>query len=360
MGLLTTLRDAVTMTSAASRAVPYESPWASPNHLEHFDLPPGAPAKLTRSAALRVPAVVRARRLIVTNLPRCPLVPYAGTAELVGANRPPWIDSTDGPWSPYHRMLWTVDDLFFYGLSAWAVARAGGNGPVIAADRIPFEQWTIDPDTGHVLWNNREVAATDVIVIPGVDEGILAYGADPVGHAADLADGARKAARSPVLNTIIKQLSGEPLPPDKRKAVGDDFVAARRKTDHGVSFASANVDVVEAGKRDPALLVEGRNAAAIDIARLTGIPAALLDADTGSGMTYQNTNARMAELVDFGLAPYMSAIAGRLGMDDMMPAGQSLAFNTTVLTGVADGDVAPPDDGNQSRPVTPLASVRPA
>lgn len=358
MGLLATLRDAVTMSTSASRAVPYESPWASPNHLEHFDLPTGAPAKLTRSAALRVPAVVRARKLIVTNLPRCPLVPYAGTDELTAANRPRWIDSTDGPWSPYHRMLWTADDLFFYGLSAWAVARV--NGLVVAADRIPFEQWTIDPQTGHVLWNNQEVAATDVIVIPGVDEGILAYGSDPIGHAADLADGARKAARSPVLNTIIKQLSGEPLPKDKRQEVVNDFVAARRKTDHGVSFASANVEVVEAGKRDPALLVEGRNAAAIDIARLTGIPAALLDADTGKSMTYQNTNARMAELVDFGLAPYMSAIAGRLGLDDVMPAGQSVEFDTSVLTGVADGGVAPPDDANEPRPVTPLSSVRPA
>lgn len=358
MGLLTTIRDAVTMRSAMTTAVPFESPWASPNHLERFEAPNGAPVALTRSAALRVPAVVRARKLIVTNLPRCPLVPYAGTEAIAGPARPRWIDSTDGPWSPYHRMLWTTDDLFFHGISAWAVARDNA-GAVVAADRIPFEQWTIDPTSGHVLWNGAEVSAADVVVIPGVDEGILAYGVEPIGHAADLAAGARKAANSPVLNTIIKQLSGEPLTKTQRTEVVEQFVAARRKMGHGVSFVSANVAVEEAGKSDPALLIDGRNAAAIDIARLVGIPAALLDADTGSSMTYENTSARMTELCDFGLAPYMSAIAGRLGQDDVMPAGMSVEFDTSVLTGITESGVNTPDDGNAPATVTPIASVRP-
>lgn len=305
---------------------------------------------------MRVPAVARARLLVVTNIPRCPLVAYNGDQALAGASRPTWLDRTDGPWSPFHRMLWTVDDLFFYGWSAWAVER-NDTGAVVAGDRIPFSQWDIDAD-GTVLYQNRPVAERDIVVIPGVSEGILDHGIDAITHAAELAEAARKSARSPAMNTIIKQLSGEPLDPTRRQAVVDDFVTARRNADHGVSFASANVDVVETGKRDPALLIDGRNAAAIDIARLTGIPAVMLDADAGSSMTYANTQARMTELVDFALAPYMSAIAGRLGLDDVVPAGQRIEFDTAALLGVADASVSVPDDNGTPRPVTPLASVR--
>lgn len=357
MGILDSIREAVTMRSAMGRPVPFESPWASPNHLETFDAPTDFPRRSTREWAMRVPAVARARRLIVDNGPRCPLV-----ARQAGNNAPAprWMDRTDGPWSPFHRMAWTFDDLFFYGWSAWAVAREGE--AMVAADRIPFEEWTIDAD-GRFLWRDQPVDSRSVVVIPGLpDGGILGHGDTAIGHAADLADAARKAARTPASNTLIKQLSGEPIPAERQNTIVANYVAARRKADHGVSFASANVDVVESGRRDPALLVDGRNVAAIDIARLTGIPATLLDANTGGSLTYQNTQARMTELVDFVLAPYMSAIAGRLGLDDVMPAGQSVEFDTSVLTGTAESGVSTQDDGNPARsvtPPTPLTSVRP-
>lgn len=353
--MLSTIRQAVGMTGVVDRVAP-ESMWASPNHLYTVEAPENWPAQtIGRTEAMRVPAIVRARKLIVANIARCPLVAADATGVVTGARRPLWLDRTDGPVSPFHRMLLTCDDLFFHGYSAWAVER-DGSGVVVAADRIPFEDWSIGPN-GRVLYRETEVDARSVVVIPGESEGILNFGSTPIRHARDLAAATAKAATTPATNVLLKQTSGDPLTREKAKAIVDDYVSARREADHGVSFASANIDVIEAGKREPALFIDGRNAAAVDIARLTGVPASLLDAATpGGSMTYKNTEAKIQELIDFALAPYMSAIAARLGMDDMVPAGVRIEFDTTVLTGVAGDAVSVPDDGPAAAP-TPLSAV---
>lgn len=358
VGLLTTIRQAAALRGAVDRVAP-ESVWASPNHLHTIEAPEHWPAHtIGRAEAMRVPAVARARNLIVANLARCPLVAVDGGGVLRGEFRPEWLDRTDGPITPFHRMLWTGDDLFFHGLSAWAVERDRA-GIVVAADRIPFGDWTIG-ENGRVLYHEQEVAASTVIVIPGISEGILDHGGPAVRHARDLARTASAAASTPATNVLLKQTSGEPITRDKAQTIVADYVKARTEAGHGVSFASANIEVVEAGKRDPALFIDGRNVAALDIARVTGIPAALLDAAApGGSMTYQNTQARLQELVDFALAPYMAAIGARLGMDDVMPAGGRIEFDTTPLVNVAGDNVAAPDNGGPVTAPTPIAPVTP-
>lgn len=344
------------MTGAVARVAP-ESAWASPNHLTTVTAPDFWPrGTIGRDEAMRVPSVARARQLIVTNIARCPLVAANTTGPIAGAGRPQWLDRTDGSISPFHRMLTTCDDLFFHGYSAWAVER-GDDDHVTAADRIPFADWTIDAE-GRVLYKDQPVDARSVVVIPGVSEGILAHGAPAVSHARDLARSAASAAATPATNVLLKQTGGDPITREAAKLIVDDYVAARQENGHGVSYASANIDVVEAGKRDPALLIDGRNVAAIDIARLTGVPATLLDAaPAGGSMTYKNTEARLRELIDFALAPYMAAVVARLGMDDVVPTGVRIEFDTTPLVGVAG--VSVPDDGPayQAPPVAPLAVV---
>ena len=48
---------------------------------------------------------------------------------------------------------------------------------------------------------------------------------------------------------------------------------------------------------------------------------------SGSSLSYQNTAARMSELVTFGLAPLMNAVAARLSQNDMTAPGVRLAFD---------------------------------
>lgn len=344
MGLRDRLRDVLAMPYLAERGldpVPLESPWASPNHLVTVT-PPDTPMQVTRAVAMSVPAVARARRIIVGSIARCPL--EARVAGQRAEAQPIWITRTDGVQSPFFRMAWTVDDLLFHGFSLWALER-DYDGAVIRADRVPFHLWDVDQD-GHVIVNGNRVAEDTVCLIPASDEGLLRSSSASIRHAVELNRLAARAADTPAAQMVLKQTGGQPLNPQQIRDLVDGFAAARRGRNGGIAYASQTIEVQELGKTDAQLLVEGRNAAAVDIARAVGVPAAMIDASsTGSGnITYQNVAARNRELIDYALAPFMAAIAARLGLDDMVPRGWAVAFDLTDLTAQTVGDVDVPDD----------------
>lgn len=322
-----------------------ESPFASPNHLLTIETPSVRPVKVDRAAAMSVPAVARARRLIVGSIARCPL--EARTGGRRADSQPLWINRTDGMQSPTFRMMWTVDDLFFHGWSLWGLKR-DSDGRVQHANRIPFHLWSLDAD-GAILVDGVPVDPSEVCLIPGVDEGLLSSAAPAIRHALDLQRLAQRAADTPAAQVMLKQVAGQPLNAEQRRELIEGWVSARRGANGGVAFTNQSVDVIEMGKADPQLLVEGRNTAAVDIARAAGVPASMIDAGTSATgeLTYRNQQARNVELVDYALAPYMSAIAARLGLDDMVPRGWAIAFDLTDLTGPTVGDLDVPDDDQQ-------------
>ena len=347
MGFLGLVRDALALPAAAySHPVGLASPWAEdPTPL----LPITGTEAITnretgpvsRRLAMSVPALARARRLIVGSIARLPLE-ATKNGELL-ADQPRWLSRTDGPISPFHRMLWTVDDLLFYGWSLWALER-DAQGIVIAADRVPFDSWQFDSD-GSVLYAGESVDPESVCLIPGVDDGVLVDGATPIRHAADLGRSAARAARTPIAHTELHQTGGEPMNAEQIRALVTSWIAARRSPDGAVSFTNPSIEVKTHGTYDSTLLVEGRAAAAVDIARVTGIPSIMLDAAASdTTMRYSNVDARNTEFIDYCLAPLMAAIAARLGMDDIVPRGTAIRFNVTDLTGMAMTDLDTPDD----------------
>lgn len=360
MSLLTRLRTALAIPAVASGDVRYLSPYDDVNHLWPIVAPDWLPLHgMTRAAAMAVPAVKRARGHICHGVARARLAAFRADVEL--DVQPLWIDRTDGPVSPYHRMLWTADDLFFYGWSAWAVQRAvisTGPGPVIAADRIPFDQWTTDND-GRVIYKDRNgaetvVDASSVILIPGTDEGLLAH-PNAVRHAADLLNAASTAAANPAAYLDLHQTNDYPMTPDDRDRIIDGWRAARRGENGGVAFSSAGIEVRELGTFDAHLLVEGRNAAALDVARAAGLPGQLVDATTATAsLTYESADAADRGLFDT-LSAYLLPISARLGMDDVVPRGVSVRFESTAQ-GVTEG--APDDGAGPTRPA-PAATGAP-
>lgn len=343
MGFLSTLRDSLALpaVAAGSVAVPYESAWASPNHLLSLDPAPRDDIAVSRSTAMGVPALARARRLIVGSIARCPLQATRSGEPL--DVQPGWLSRTDGPVSPFHRMAWTIDDLLFHGWSLWAIDR-DETGSVIAADRVPFTDWGFTPD-GNIEYLSRPVHADSVCLIPGIDEGVLATSPETIRQSVALHRAADKAARTPIAHTELHQTGGEPLSPEAVRDLVSAWVKARRSEDGAVSYTSSNIDVKTHGSYDSSLFIEGRQASAVDIARITGIPAILLDASTSdSTMRYSNVDARNGEFIDFCLAPLMAAVAARLGMDDMVAPGVAVEFDVSELTGTAGPELSVPDD----------------
>lgn len=350
MGFLKTIRSALALPAAAAltdrQVVGKVSPFSpTPGVLSSIVIDDRIPLdkSMNRQLAMSIPALNRARRLICGTIARCPLEAHENGDVL--ESQPVWLDRTDGPVSPFHRILWTVDDLLFFGWSLWAVERSPG-GDVLQVDRVPYEMWNFDR-AGNILWNGKLVNSKSVCLIPGLDAGILEDSSPIIEQAVEINRATLHAARTPGTHTELHQLDGDVMNQDEIVALLEGWVKGRKSTNGAVSFTNKNIEVRDHDLTGIAssFLVEARQAAAMDIARATGIPAVLLDAATADGNNkYSNIQARNQEFIDFGLAPLMNAISARLGMDDMLPSGIECAFNVSELTDVANDSVSTQGD----------------
>ena len=325
------------------------SPWApTPDQLQSIvwaDLEGQEYAPLTRAAAMAVPAVVRMRNLLCGAIARMPLVDMI--RDQLAPVQPPWMQRTDTDLPPFHRMLWTVDDQLFYGWSLWAVQRgaASDGNPILNARRVPWHRWDFGSD-GSILVDQEPVTASQVILLPGPHEGILTLGAVPLRQAVDNLAAAANAARNPSAHIWLHYQGDAQLSPEDKATLVSDWAAARRGANGGVAYTNKMVEVKELGSHEGNLLIQGRNADAVDVARLGNMPAAMLDATAaGASLTYETTEGRNQQFLDYGAQLYMDAITARLSLDDVVPRGHRSAFDTsefTTLTPLPTG--APTED----------------
>lgn len=324
------------------------SPWApTPDHLQAIvwsDIFERENLPMTRDAAMRVPAVARCRHLIAPTIARLPLTVWR-TDELV-TPAPAWIHRTKIDTSPFQRMLWTVDDLIFYGWSLWIVER-GASNQITDAARIPYSWWSV-ADDGRIMvqlgpdQDQRPADADEVILIPGFHEGIVNFGVDAIRQASALSEAARERAEHPAAMIDLHYTGDNPLSTDEIDALVDRWVAARNRNKSGVGFTNKLVEARELGTGDSQLLIEGRNAAAVEVARVIGLPASMIDAVTASaGLEYNTGKTRNDQFIDYGLAAYMEAITGRLSTDDVVPQGQSVRFDATMLREISPSPTGP-------------------
>jgi hypothetical protein len=332
--------------------MPLSTPWGTTTELQQiviadvFGLDP-LDRPLTRAEAMRIPAVARARHVICGTIGRVELGGYRGDTRLLGADEPSWIGSVDDGMSPFHRMLWTCDDLLFYGWSLWRItqrAAPSSGGFPLRMSRVPMGQWQLEPDTGRVLtyqgdgrggWVLAPAPAGSFVLIPGIAEGLLVDGAGTLRHARDVQRAAHNAAKHPAAylalcdpnGKIKKQTSDDPSEITVDTVLSTWRTARNNPEGGGVAFAGG-LDLRELGTFDAHLLESGRNAAAVDVARQASIPADLLDATVSeSSLHYSTSRDNDRRAVDYGFGFYMSAISGRLSLDDVTPRGQRVAFD---------------------------------
>ena len=334
MGFLDRFREPVQrLIGGTPGAMPMASPWSSP-HPHHLSPVIGPevlgdmPRRVQRDQAIQIAPLSRARQLIVSTIPRLPLVATTANGEEV--DLPHFLTASTGTLSPFHRMLWTIDDLFFYGWSLWAVER-DADGTITDAVRIAYDAWSFTAD-GTITINDQTVPSDAVILIPGVGEGILTYGAATLTEALNISRAIQKAAETPSAQIELHQTNEAQMTDEQVNALIARWARARRGENGGVAYTSSGIEVREHGAAKEHLLIEGRNAVAVDLARHAGIPATMIDATlSGSSISYQNTSARMAELITFGLSPLMSAVASRLSQDDVTAPGVTIDFDTTSV-----------------------------
>lgn len=323
------------------------SPWQpSPDHLNSIvwaDITGGEYCPVTRATGQSVPALKRARNTLVRAIASMPLISLTGdTPDPV---QPRWLQRTDGDLHPWHRMVWTVDDLFYHGASLWAVQRgaATDGNPILHAGRVPFHRWGID-EVGRIIVDGEIVKAGQCIYIPGPDGGVLNDSPTAIRMAADNLQAAANAARNPVPNVDLHYTGEDDLTPEEIDAVVERWTTKRRSATGGVGFTNKYIEAKGLGSHNENLLVEGRQEDAVDMARIGNVPASAVDASSGDSLTYTTDASRNQQLLDYGGQYYMDAITARLSMDDCVPSMRRIAFDTSQFTQLTPNPTGAPTD----------------
>ena len=342
MGLLDGLRFA-RQVGGRSTQVGVASPWSS-GELTRWAVADIlgeetlALLPVTRAEAMRVPAVVKARSLICGTLSAQPLAAFRGEERV--APGPLWMTRTDaGAEAPSERMLWTLDDLLFHGVSLWGVDR-NSRDEIVRAWRTPLDDWEIDEDR-RILVNGAPAAAKDVLLFQGPQEGLLTIAADAVRAELAMARAWRQRVTAPV--PLVELHGTDPtdaLTSSEAQELVNNWEAQRRKG--GTAYTPPQLELRVHGEKNTQLFVEGRNASRLDWANYTALPAALLEGSQASAtLTYVTTEGKRSEFVDYSLRFWALAIEARLSMDDVVPRGQRVAFDLAWLSTPAAPAQAP-------------------
>lgn len=323
--------------------------------------------RVSRVEALAVPAVRRARDLICGEIGQFPLV-------LLGP------DGKSVPWAllsqPEHgvpvsvTMTHTVEDMLLTGHAWWKTTYAAWHGRAAEVVRLDADTVTVQPNYVY----HPEGSALVWPDVPGLirfdspNAGLLT--ASPAIRACVALDRA-------TLNYVdgtppIDYFTGaDGVDPDQEDVIAflDAWQEARRLRATGY-VPSAFAYNTPAWDPEKLQLASAREFAITEIARLTGIDAEELSVSTTS-RTYANMQDRRRQRIDSVLGPFMTAIEGRLSMDDLTPRGFRVAFDTSSYLRLDDmaaaqadevlirARVLTPDEARAKRGLQPLGQSAP-
>lgn len=319
-----------TRSLGAGGGMRLRSPWASttPTELIYADIFPEGdrPKVYTRLDAMRVPAIAAARNRVIEHLAGRPLLDH--TPQRQAKIQPAWLTSTSSVLaiSPYQRMLATLDDHIFDGISAWAVNR-GSSGQITGdAIHIPFDRWVMD-EYGTVYFDGEEVPADQVLVIPAAAPGILHAGRDTIEGGIALERAWRARARNPVPSVILKEREDNGMTVEEAKPYVEGVAAARRNPEGAVMFVPYKIDATFEEHSGESFLEEARNSIRIDVAAYFNLTAQSIEASKAqSTLTYETAETADAQTTD-RMSYWSEPIEARLSLDDVVPRGHRVRFN---------------------------------
>ena len=332
---------------------------------------PLAMIRVSRSDAMQVPAVARARNIICGTIGTLGLNAYNDItyAEVEGRSL---LKQPDPALPLAVTMAWTIEDLLFQGQAFWVVlAVSPEDGRPTQARRIdPMRvTFTTDTQTDEIIngfyldgYLTPITGVGSLIMFSGIDEGILNRGGRTISTALELEKAVSRMAAEPNPTMVIKN-TGVDLPPEQVSSLLSSWAAARQK--RSTAYLSGPLDVTTFGYDAQQMeLSQSRLNTAAEIARMCNIPAWYLNAESASA-TYSSVTQERRSLIDFSLRPYMSCVEERLSMNDLTPRGQTVRFDLDdylrgnpmeqidVLTKMLDAGLITVDEAREEMDLAP-------
>lgn len=309
----------------------------------------GAGGDVSRDVAIRVPAAKRARDLIAGGLGQLPLHLHSVTGAVES-----WALFEQPEECRAPSVTWTdvLDDMLFQpgpngkGIARLQVTHHGWHGkPAQVRRMIPGKHskglggWWVNRDGKPAEW----VPDAHVIEIESPNDALLKAGARAIRVLARLEVGALNAVDGiPPMDYFTHEGDSSPFEDDDdAQDFLDAWLAARQARATGLIPEGLKYNANSVSPKD-LQLVEAREFAIAEIARLTGVDAEELGVSTTS-RTYFNAQDRRRGRIDFTLGPYRSAVEGRLSMPDVTPRGYVVRFDTSEFTRADDLTTAQTD-----------------
>ena len=291
------------------------------------------PVYVTRAEAMAVPSIARARNLICGTIGTLPLHLYRKSTEQELEN-PRWLDQPDYRQPGAVTYTYIADSLFFFGVAylevteTYVIDGRPARFAFVSNDRVSVQlnenntlvrQYTVDNKVRPMS------GVGSLITFQGLDEGILNRGGRTIRAALDLEKAAAVAASTPVPSGYL-QSSGADLPEEQISGLLAAWKLARQQRSTAFLSASLKYETTSFSPKDM-MYNEASQFLSTQVARLCNVPAYLLSADMNNSMTYSNVMDERKQFVDMSLRPIISAIEGRLSMDDITNSQNYVKFN---------------------------------
>jgi hypothetical protein len=305
------------------------------------DLFPDLEFPIDRDLALTIPAVSKARNLLVSCIAKFPLRSWRwdetnGTdTDTTATNR--WLFATDGFQSPHERMANTIDDAVFYGCSLWLVDRSDAQGnPIIRAEHCPYAWWDVrtdgvtiyvrDPDDPAAEERDLEVGEFILFDLPFA--GLLSVGSRTLRGARDQERAWVGRVKNPMpMIDLHRTADYVEMEEGEVEQMIADWAAGSLAPNGAIRSTPDGIEVNVYGDVKPELMVEGRNAIRTDVGSFLNIRTAMLDGTIGvDSLTYTTKEGERNAFFEFDLPFWTDPIEARLSMDDVVPRGSRVRF----------------------------------
>lgn len=285
---------------------------------------------MSRGQAITIPAVSKARNLLVATIAKFPLRAMRlqdGTDTDVTGDHA-WLYRTDNSVTPYERMAWTVDDLIFHGSSLWLVERgstADGRRAILNAEWCPPAMWNITE--GAIAVDGHVMREDQVILFNSPFEGLLSVGGRTLKGARDQEAAWVGRARNPIPLIDLHRLEDD-MEDTEVKTMVDGWATSRTSENGAIGSTPPSIEIRTFGEVKADLMTEGRNAIRTDIGSFLNVRAAMLDGTIGiDSLTYSTKEGERNAFYEFDLPFWTDPIEARLSMDDVVPRGTRVRFN---------------------------------
>jgi hypothetical protein len=286
--------------------------------------------RITRAQAITLPPVAAARDCIAATIGTFPLVATRGTAEVARK----LLEQPDPRTTRQWVITWLVDDLIFGPVAWWWVDTTDAQGFPETVHRIAPERITVQRGGVVVLDGTPLTAeqANHLIRFDGPDEGLLARGVVALRTGLMLEQAARKYAKGETPADVLRDTRpagvGADLTTDEITTLLTNWRKARSLEGTAYLPRSLEHHVPNRTTAKELQLLEARQNTAVEVARLTKLDAAAVNAPLATGMTYANQGEVRRARLSTAYRPYLEAIAARLSMPDVTPRGHVVTFKT--------------------------------